>query len=85
MLGKFLFLSYGPKCSQSIRLQDSQTAISQEQNDELKPDFLYVDTNSRNKKRGFENCWGGPGQTCVFAYQIAGFLKRLYLKNELMN
>ena len=53
-LGKFLFLKYGPKCSQPIRLQDflinhiSRTDIS-----------LHVDTDSHKSKVDQKHFWVG--------------------------
>ena len=51
-LEKFLFLRYGPKCSQPIRLQDLLiNHISRSNIKSMKwPDFLHVDTNLHKLK-----------------------------------
>ena len=48
-LGKILFLRYGPKCSQPIRLQDLfQPTLFPEQINEIT--FFHADTNSQKSE-----------------------------------
>ena len=49
-LGQFLFLKYGPKCSQPIRLQDFLINHISRNKSMKWPDFLLVDTNLHKLK-----------------------------------
>ena len=60
-LGKFLFLRYGPKCSQQIRLQYF-----------LISDFLHVDSNSHKLKYD-ENIHGLSWSEMSVASLVTGF------------
>ena len=56
-LGKFLFLRYGPKCSQPIRLQDFLINHISRTNQWNSLIFLHVDTNSQKLKVD-QKIWG---------------------------
>ena len=77
-LGKFLFLRYGPECSQPIRLQDFLINHISRTNQSNSLIFLHVDTFFKLKVENFlvnmmKNVHDQSGY---------GTLKLTYLKNE---